>query len=132
MYDPLHYLMNAHDWYTLETTLDHVRAWLWCISNLVTFAAYFLIPAEIAWWRSCLPLRSTSIIGGLFIAFIVACGLSHLVMVAIMPTAPWWAVLGVYVPMAVVSLATVIVLRRHRSQILQVLQSMMRLLDATK
>ena len=130
MHDPLQYLMNEHTWYTLETPWDQVRAWLWCLSNLITFASYFLIPAEIKRWQQCLPFQSTKVISGLFIAFIVACGLSHLVMIIVMPTAPWWAVLGVYLPMAIVSLSTVVVLQRHRRQILQVLQSMMRLLDA--
>lgn len=127
--DPLQFLMNAHSWYTLDTPSDHVRAWLWCVSNFLTFASYFLIPFEIKLWSTCLPFRSTKTISRLFITFIVACGLSHLVMIVIMPTAPWWAILTVYLPMAGVSLATVLVLRRHRSQIVQVLQSMARLLD---
>lgn len=125
MDDPLSYLMNAHEWYTLDTSEDHLRAWLWCLSNFMTFVSYFMIPVELAHWRVSIPSSNTvRVLSRLFIAFIVLCGLSHLTMLVVMPTAPWWVTIVVYTPMAVVSFWTVLVLREHRRYIVEVLKAM--------
>jgi hypothetical protein len=116
-------LLNDHSWYRIETPLDYLRAILWCLGNFATAFAYFLIPNELRHWRRELPFAATSLIGALFIGFITFCGLSHFAMLFIMQTAPWWAVLLIYVPMALVSLATVYVIRRDRALILAVLRN---------
>lgn len=119
--DLIHTLMNNHSWYHIDTPLDYIRALLWCSANLATAAAYFFIPAEIWHWRRVLPFAASSLIGTLFIGFITLCGLSHLAMLFIMQTAPWWATLLVYTPMAIVSVATIAVIRRDRQLIVAVL-----------
>ena len=116
------YWMNDHSWYRIVTAADYVRAALWCLSNLVIAVSYFLLPVEIRHWRLALPFRSTALIGSLFIAFITFCGLSHLVMVIIMQTAPWWATLLVYLPTGLLSLATAAVVRRERRLIVAALE----------
>src|ERR1700733_14585883 len=121
--DLIHTLMNGHSWYRIETADDYLRAALWCIANLVTSVSYFLIPQEIQYWRKSLPFGATALISNLFIGFIAFCGLSHLAMVIIMPTGPWWAVILIYVPMATVSAATVVVVRMNRKLILAVLDA---------
>ncbi|MEJ1968349.1 MAG: hypothetical protein WDN03_06890 [Rhizomicrobium sp.] len=121
-------LLNAHSWYRIDTPLDYIRATLWCGSNLATSVAYFLIPNEIARWRKALPFAASALIGRLFVAFIFTCGLSHLAMLAIMQTGPWWAILLIYLPMAGVSVATVIVIRRDRDLIVAVLDTVSRAL----
>ena len=123
--DPLWFLMNSHDWYVLRTTMDHVRAWTWCLANFITFVSYFMIPLELRHWRRAIPAsRAVEVVSRLFIAFIFLCGLSHLAMIVIMPTAPTWVIVSVYIPMAYVSLWTVVVLRNHRRSIVDVLQAM--------
>jgi len=116
--EPVHsavqFWMNDHSWYRIVTTADTVRAALWCLSNLVIAVSYFLLPVEIRRWRLALPFRSTALIGSLFIAFIAFCGLSHLVMLILMQTAPWWAILLVYLPTGLLSLAAAAVVRRER------------------
>ncbi|MEJ0040907.1 MAG: hypothetical protein WDM81_01165 [Rhizomicrobium sp.] len=121
--DYVHALMNNHDWYRINTPLDYFRAGLWCMANLVTSASYFLIPNEIKYWRKSLPFGAASLIINLFIGFIAFCGLSHLAMIAIMPTGPWWATLLIYLPMAIVSAATVAVIRLQRQPIVELLAS---------
>jgi hypothetical protein len=121
-------LLNDHSWYHIVTPLDYLRAGLWCLSNFVTAAAYFLIPNELRHWRRVLPFSATSLIGALFIGFIFFCGLSHFAMLLIMQTAPWWVVLLIYLPMALISAATVVVLRRDRALILSVLENVGRAL----
>lgn len=125
-----HLIMNSHSWYRIETPEDYLRAGLWCLSNFITALSYFLIPVEIRQWRLVLPFNVTSLIGSLFIAFIALCGLSHLSMLLIMQTAPWWATLLIYAPMAAVSLATVIVIRVERKLIVTVLESVTRALKS--
>lgn len=115
--------LNAHSWYRIDTPLDYVRAALWCASNLTTAIAYFLIPLELGQWRKVMPFAASALIGQLFIGFIFFCGLSHLAMLAIMQTGPWWATLLIYLPMAAVSAATVVVIRRDRKLILAVLET---------
>jgi len=124
--DLIHTLINSHSWYHFETTADYLRAALWCLANFVTAASYFLIPNEIKYWRQALPFGATALISNLFIAFIALCGLSHAVMLLIMQTGPWWATLLVYVPMAMVSAATVVVIRLNRQLIVDVLQGVAR------
>lgn len=116
------FLINNHSWYTFETTADYVRAGLWCLSNLTIGFSYLLLPVEIRRWRLALPFKSAALFGTLFIAFIGFCGISHLTMIIIMPTAPWWATLLIYVPTGLVSLATAIVVRRERRVIVAALE----------
>lgn len=123
--------MNEHLWYTLDTPLDWLRAILWTGSNLITALAYFAIPWEIWKWREQLTFLSANVVGILFIAFIILCGESHLAMVLVMQTGPWWATTLVYLPMAIVSILTMLVLRRERTQIIQVLRSLTRILKGT-
>jgi len=122
-HESVQFLMNSHTWYRIETPLDWVRATLWCVANFLTAAAYFAIPNELRGWRKALPFPASSLIVLLFIAFIALCGASHFAMLFIMQTGPWWAVLLIYLPMAVVSVATVLVLRLNRRLILTVLEN---------
>ncbi len=128
--DLIHHLVNNHSWYHIETAQDYLRASLWCLANFVTAVSYFLIPNEIKHWRKALPFGATSLISNLFISFIAFCGLSHLVMLFIMQTGPWWATLLVYVPMATVSVATVVVVRLNRRLIIEVLEGVSRAIRA--
>jgi len=125
-------LLNAHYWYHIDTPMDYLRAGLWCVSNLATALAYFFIPNEIRYWRKVLPFATSTMLGSLFIAFIAFCGLSHLSMLVIMQTAPWWVILLIYLPMAIVSVATVIVMRKDRQLILSVLESVGKALTAKR
>lgn len=129
-HDVVQGFLNAHSWYRIDTPLDYLRAGLWCVSNLATALAYFFIPNELRYWRRVLPFAASTLLGTLFIAFIAFCGLSHLSMLAIMQTGPWWAILLIYLPMAIVSVATVIVMRKDRALILSVLESISKALTA--
>ena len=131
-HDLVQELLNTHSWYRIDTPLDYLRAGLWCVSNLATALAYFFIPNELRYWRRVLPFAASSLLGGLFIAFIAFCGLSHLAMLFIMQTAPWWAILLIYLPMAIVSVATIIVMRKERALILSVLESVSKALMAKR
>lgn len=117
-----HFLINDHSWYRFVTTADYIRAGLWCLSNLMIGFSYLVLPAEIWRWRQALPFKSIALFSTLFIGFIAFCGISHLTMIVIMPTAPWWATLVIYVPTALVSLATAVVLRRERRLIVAALE----------
>jgi len=121
-HESVQFLLNGHSWYRIETPLDWVRATLWCVANFLTAVAYFAIPNELRSWRKALPFAASTTIGSLFIAFITLCGASHFAMLFIMQTGPWWVILLIYLPMAVVSLATVLVLRLNRTLILSVLE----------
>jgi len=116
------YFVNDHSWYHFVTVADYVRAGLWCLSNLAIAVSYLLLPIEIRQWRLALPFKSSALIGTLFFAFIGLCGISHLVMVVIMQTAPWWATILIYLPTGIVSLVTVAVARRERHLIISALQ----------
>jgi hypothetical protein len=94
----------------------------WCLSNLTIGLSYLLLPVEIRRWHLALPFKSTALIGALFIGFIGLCGISHLAMIIIMPTGPWWATLLIYVPTGAVSLAAVMVVRRERQLIVAALE----------
>lgn len=126
--DLVHHFMNNHGWYQIETPLDYFRAGLWCLANVVTAMVYFLIPNEITHWRKALPFTGVSLIINLFVAFIAFCGASHFAMLFIMQTAPWWAIALIYGPMAVVSVATVVIIRLRRRQIIDLLESVARAL----
>jgi len=128
----LDFLWNDHSWYTINSFDDFSRAILWCLANLVTAFAYYGIPWEIWQWRKQLPFYSSAMVGLLFISFIIACGTHHIVDVIIMPTAPWWAVLWVNIPMAAVSLATWIYIRNNRPMILKILQGILKMMEANK
>lgn len=117
-----HFLINDHSWYRFDTTADYIRAGLWCFSNLAIAGAYFMLPVEIRRWIAVLPFRSAALIGTLFIAFILSCGISHLSMIFIMPTAPWWATLLIYLPTGIISLAAVVVVRREKRFIIAALE----------
>lgn len=117
MTDPILYLFNGHAFYTLNTPWDHLRAWLWCISNLVVCAAYLAIPREIYFWNLQIPLVSFQWFAFLFISFIALCGISHVMMILVMPTAPWWAILYISIPLAVVSSLTMRALQDSRGLI---------------
>ncbi len=117
-----HALINSHSWYRFDTPADIFRAGLWCLSNLTIGLSYLLLPVELWRWRLALPFKSIAVFSALFIAFIALCGLSHLSMIIIMPTAPWWATLLIYVPTALVSLATALVLRHERQVIVAALE----------
>jgi hypothetical protein len=123
-------LLNDHSWYRIETPLDYLRAALWCLANLATAFAYFAIPIELRHWSRVLPFSTSWLLGALFMGFILFCGLSHLSMLVIMQTGPWWATLGIYLPMAAVSSATAIVMRRDRAVILAVLDGVAKALKA--
>jgi hypothetical protein len=131
-HDLVHGILNTHSWYRIDTPLDYLRAGIWCASNLATAIAYFFIPNELRYWRDVLPFASSTLLGTLFIAFIAFCGLSHLSMLFIMQTAPWWAILLIYLPMAIVSVATVVVMRKDRQLILSVLESVSKALTAKR
>ena len=118
----LDFLWNNHDWYKIENNAHFIRALVWCTANLVTAYAYFAIPWELYnWLGDAVRITATRIIALGFIAFITLCGMSHVAMVLVMPTGPWWATLLVYVPMAVVSLATAIFLKVNRKRIIEIL-----------
>jgi len=119
-------VLNAHSWYRIDSPLDYVRAAIWCAANLTTAVSYFLIPMELGHWRRVMPFAASALIGQLFTGFIFFCGLSHLAMLVIMQTGPWWTTLFIYLPMAIVSAATVVVIRRDRKLIMDVLEGITR------
>ncbi len=117
-----HLIVNDHSWYRFVTTEDYVRAGLWCLSNLGIGISYLMLPVEIRLWHTKLPFRSTALIGSLFVAFIALCGISHLAMVLIMPTGPWWAIVLIYLPTMLASVGTALVVRRERRLIVAALE----------
>ncbi len=123
MHQSVQLLMDTYSWYRIETPFDWVRATLWCDANFLTAVAFFAIPNELRGWRKALPFSASSRIVSLFIGFIALCGASHFALLFILRTGPWWAVLLIYLPMAAVSLATVLVLRLNRRLILAVLEN---------
>lgn len=117
-----HLIANDHSWYRFETTDDYLRAGSWCLANIGIGLSYLMLPVEIRRWHLALPFKSATLIGTLFICFIAFCGISHITMVIIMPTAPWWATILIYLPTMLVSVATVIVVRRERRLIVAALE----------
>ena len=96
--------------------------------NIVTGLAYLGIPYEIWKWRKALSSRAANYLSILFVAFITFCGLHHFVDVIIMPTAPWWAILSVNLPMALVSAVTLFYLQRNRELLIKLLEEIGELL----
>ncbi|REK08959.1 MAG: PAS domain S-box protein [Planctomycetota bacterium] len=86
------------------------HGWLYIVSDLGVWSAYTAIPAALAyfvWRKRAVPFRGVFL---LFIAFIMACGLTHL-LDAVMFWWPGYRLLGlVELITAVVSWATVVVL----------------------
>lgn len=117
-----HLIANDHSWYRFVTIDDYLRAATWSVANVGIGVSYLMLPAEIRRWHLALPFKSTSLIGSLFISFIALCGISHITMVVIMPTAPWWATILIYMPTMMVSVATVVVVRRERRLIVAALE----------
>ncbi len=128
----LDFLWNNHDWYKIDNLNDFVRALTWCGTNLLTSFCYIAIPYEIYKWRQTLKFVSSSMIGLGFIVFIFLCGIHHLVDVIIMPTAPWWAIISVNIPMAIASLLTYYNISRNRPLIIELLQELEDLFETKK
>jgi hypothetical protein len=118
------WILNDHSWYKIDNYWDVARALIWISTNLVTAFCYYAIPWEIYQWRKALPLKSVAVVGFGFILFIVSCGTHHIVDVIIMPTAPWWAIWSVNVPLEISSLATWLVIRNQRAFIISALRSL--------
>lgn len=119
----MEHILNDHSWYKIDTVEDIARSVLWISENLTTAISYFLIPNEINHWSEHLDFPVTKAIAIAFIGFIVFCGLHHIVDVVVMPTAPWWAILSVNLPMALFSVATAVYLRKLRKPIMSVLDA---------
>jgi len=120
----LSWILNTHEWYKIEDWWDVTRSLLWITTNLITAFCYYAIPWEIYHWRKALPLKAVGIIGIGFILFILACGTHHIVDVIIMPTAPWWAIWSVNIPMAIVSFWTWFIIMNQRNNIITVLEAL--------
>ncbi len=92
------------------------------VANLLTGAAYFLIPLELRIWSRAVPhdesLRAL-VLG--FAAVILSCGVHHLVMPFTHPHPVWLNVL-VDVPMMLISLSMHFVLYRNRAEIVRYIQ----------
>jgi len=116
------WILNNHEWYKINDWWDVARSLMWISSNLVTAFCYYAIPWEIWQWRKALPLKSVAVIGIGFILFIVYCGTHHIVDVIIMPTAPWWAIWSVNIPLEITSFWTWIIIRNQRKNIIKVLE----------
>ena len=110
-------------WYTFTSHLDLLRSELWLLTNLVTFVSYFAIPLELWYWRRALRILPALGVAMMFIVFIAACGLSHLAMVIIMGTAPWWTMM-IFIPMAIASVGTAIVIRQNRKRFIDYIQTL--------
>jgi len=123
----LDFLWNDHSWYVIHDANDFVRAVLWVVTNLLTALAYYAIPYEIWLWRNELSSIAARIVGFGFVMFILLCGTHHIVDVIIMPTAPWWAVWVINVPMAVASIGTMWFIQKNRNLLLEVLRVLNRL-----
>lgn len=108
----------AYTVHCLEVIENPLRSIVWATSNLLVAYAYFGIPHEIRLWSKAINLDMSGLVARLFRAFIVYCGVSHLAMVLVMPTTRWEIILFFFMPLAVVSLATYIVLRVSRQRIL--------------
>ena len=109
------YAYTAH---CLDVIENPLRAAAWILSNLVVAFSYFGIPREIRLWSRAFNLDMTGLVARLFRAFIIYCGVSHLAMILVMPTTRWEMILFFFLPLAMVSLATYVVLRFNRKRIL--------------
>lgn len=122
MLEFLPYLFDTNDfpprWECGDWSVAH--GWLHVISDLSIFAAYFAIPLVLGWAllkkRQELPFPSLVV---LFSAFILSCGLAHLVEATIF-WKPWYRFSGALkVLTAIISWATVIALIRIAPRIVR-------------
>jgi hypothetical protein len=131
-YDFANLMLNSPSWYHIETAPEYIRAAIWCAANLATAISCFLIPNELGRWRKTLPFTESALIGRLFTGVVFLCGLSNLAILVIVPVGPWWATLLIYLPMAFLSVATLVVLRRDRAMIVGVLENVVQGLKGTQ
>jgi two-component system, chemotaxis family, sensor kinase Cph1 len=98
-----------------------VHGWVYIVSDIVIWFSYFMIPLILGYFvyrkkKEAIPFKSIVL---LFIVFILACGLTHLVDAAIF----WWPVYKLSALIrfltAVVSLATVFALIRIAPKVLE-------------
>ncbi len=85
---------------------DTVIGLIWLGANLVTFAAYMHIPTEMIRWGIAIPHKGLHGVLGLFLGFIVACGLHHLNMAGMWAMHTNARLLLTDVPMAALSVIT--------------------------
>jgi hypothetical protein len=113
--------LNDHAWYTLATGWDYVRMILTVASNLAIAYAYFAIPYEILQWYRATRFVFVLMLSAGFIGFISYCGLHHVKDIIIMPTQPWWGLIGFDLPLAIYSILVAETLRRFRPRIVALL-----------
>lgn len=117
----------AYTAHCLEVAIDPLRAMVWVAVNLSVAFAYFGIPREIRHWSRALNVGMSNIVARLFRAFIIYCGVSHMAMILIMPTAPWPIILPFFVPLSLVSILTYVVVRLGRRRIVGSLENIRKL-----
>jgi signal transduction histidine kinase len=114
-------LLDTKDWPARWQcgTWTSFHGWLYIISDIIIWFSYFMIPLTLGYFvyrrkREPIPFRSIIF---LFIAFILACGLTHLVDAAIF----WWPAYRLSAAIrfitAVVSLGTVVALVKIAPQV---------------
>lgn len=112
---------------------DHMLTapdYVWFVANLVIGLTYLHIPVELTFWKKGVTLRGVSGIIRLFLAFILGCGLHHLVMLRMVGAHPVDALqLFVDVSLAVISLAASVALYYNRSAMQSVFRALARLLE---
>lgn len=117
----------AYTAHCIEVAIDPLRAAIWVIANLSVAAAYLGIPIEIQHWGIALKVGMGNTVARLFRAFIIYCGVSHIAMILIMPTAPWIILLPFFVPLSAVSILTYVVIRLARKRIVSSLENIRKL-----
>lgn len=118
---------EAYTAHCIEVASDPWRAFVWFACNISVAFSYFAIPHEIRLWVRALRLDLGSYVGTLFQAFIFYCGVSHLAMVLVMPTAPWAFIIAFFVPLAAFSVGTAAAIRYGRPRIIAALEAIRRL-----
>lgn len=119
---------DSYTAHCLDVLMDPLRAVIWTACNLTVALAYFGIPYEIGLWAEKLRLDMGNWLARLFRAFIVYCGVSHVAMIAIMPTTRWAIILLFFLPLAIVSGGVFVILRRNREKILGSIEIVRKLL----
>ncbi len=122
----------AYTAHCLEVADEPVRAVIWIITNLAVAFAYFGIPREIGIWARAMSLSLSGVVARMFQAFIVMCGISHIAMIAVMPTANWLLIVFIFAPLACVSVGVYVALRKYRKHITGLLQIARKLLSAAQ